>query len=320
MAAPDLTLTRSGEQAGGASDAFELFLTTYSGEVLTAFRRRTATDGRFMERTISSGHQAQFPVLGRTSAAYHTPGSYLTGAQSVPHGQRLIKIDNILLSDIAVAEFDELLNHYDVRGEYAMQQGEALAIQKDSHVLQVGILAARGTDVLNNALPDGGSSNNTDYATVGDTLASGITAAAQRLDENWVPDEDRYCYLKPAQFYLLQQTTKLLNKDWGGEGSLAAGTLPRITNVQLVKTNNFPAGSDVAAITGERNTYAVDAQNTVALVTHRSSVGTLRRMGVSTDAGWERMVQSWVLIAKYAMGHGILRPEAAFELRTADPA
>lgn len=318
MAAPDLTVNRPGEAAGGASDAFELFLTTYSGMVLNAFRRRVATDGKFVEREISQGHQAQFPVLGRTAAAYHTPGAYLTGAQSVAHGQRLIKIDNVLLSDIAVAEFDTLLNHFDVMGEYAMQQAEALAIQKDKHVLQVGLNAANGTDVLNNGLPDGTQLTNADYATVGDTLAAGITSAAQTMDENWVPDEDRYAFVKPAQFYLLQQTTKLLNRDWGGAGSLSEGTLPRITNVQLVKTNNFPAGTNVAAISGERNTdYAFNATNTAALVIHRSAVGTLRRMGVTTDAGWERMVQSWVLIAKYAMGHGILRPEAAVELQTA---
>lgn len=235
------------------------------------------------------------------------------------HGQRLIKIDHILLSDIAVSEFDELLNHYDVRGEYAMQQGEALAIQRDKHVLQTGILAARGTDVLNNELPDGGSSNNANYGTVGDTLAEGIAAAAQQLDENWVPEENRVCFLKPAQYYLLNQNPKLLDRDIGGSGSISTGQAPMVVGIPIVKSNNFPAGDDVSAITGERNTYAVDAQNTVALVTHRSAVGTLMRMGVTTDAGWERMVQSWVLIAKYAMGHGILRPEAAFELRTADP-
>lgn len=45
-------------QANTSGDAKALFLKVFAGEVLTAFKESTVTEGRFMERNIASGKSA----------------------------------------------------------------------------------------------------------------------------------------------------------------------------------------------------------------------------------------------------------------------
>ena len=53
----------------------ELFLERFGGEVLTTFTDTNVMMGLHEVRTIDSGKQANFPVLGTSKAAYHAPGS-----------------------------------------------------------------------------------------------------------------------------------------------------------------------------------------------------------------------------------------------------
>ena len=48
------------------------------------------------------------------------------------------------------------------------------------------------------------------------------------------------------------------------------------------------------------------------LVAHRSTVGTLTLKDLSVEHARRANLQADQIIAKYAMGHGGLRPEAAF--------
>ena len=72
------TPSRLGANNAGA-DKDALFLKVFSGEVLTAFEQQTIMMDKHQVRTIASGKSAQFPVMGRTSADYHTPGNEITG-------------------------------------------------------------------------------------------------------------------------------------------------------------------------------------------------------------------------------------------------
>jgi hypothetical protein len=146
--------------------------------------------------------------------------------------------------------------------------------------------------------------------------------AAQTFDEKDVPDSDRCAVIKPAQYYALARTTKVLNKDWGGDGSYSQGKAPKeIAGIELVKSNHLPQ-SNVAAVTGENNTYSGDFSNVAAAVFHQTAMGTVKLMDLAVQKTDERgdfavMYQGTLLVAKYVMGHGILRPECAIEVKTA---
>lgn len=255
----------------------------------------------------------QFPALGKTTASYHTPGNLIVG-QNILHNERVINIDGLLLSDAFVSNIDEAMNHYDVRGEYAKQLGEALALQYDKNLMQVTVLAARASATVSGG--DGGSSvTNAAAKTDGDILAGLIFDAGEDLDDRSVSEMDRYCILKPAQYNLLVQTTKVINRDWGGSGAYADGTVLKVDGISIVKSVNLPTGV-VSAASGENNTYNGDFSKTAGIVFHRSAVGTVKLLDLAVEKEYLIQNQGTLMVAKYAVGHGILRPESAVEIAT----
>ncbi|WP_222115602.1 major capsid protein, partial [Staphylococcus saprophyticus] len=84
-----------------AADKLALFLKVFGGEVLTAFARPAVTSNRHMQRQISSGKSAQFPVIGRTKAAYLQPGESLDDKRKdIKHTEKTINIDGLLTADV----------------------------------------------------------------------------------------------------------------------------------------------------------------------------------------------------------------------------
>lgn len=307
------TASRPGEAAGGSSDALELFLKKYAGEVLTAFERSTVMMSRHLVRTITNGKSAQFPVTGRATAAYVTPGNEVAGSTRA-HGERTINVDYPLVSSVYLAEWDELVNHYDVRSIYANQNAEALANSFDTTALIVLALAAGGTDVLNNELPDGYSLTDADAATNGESLAESAFKVAQRFDENWVPPSDRYLFVKPAQYYLLGQTTKVLNRDWGGSGAYAEGTVLKVGGLEIVKTNNLTQSNVAVNPAGANNIYSGDFSNVVCLAGHKSAIGTVKLKDIVTSLDWIPEKLAHLLMARMIVGSAPLRTEAAAKI------
>lgn len=313
----DMTVSRLG-QADGAGDAKALFLKKFAGEVMTAFEETNVFKDLHFMRTIESGKSASFPATWKADAGYHTPGNQILGAQTVKHNERIIHIDDLLISDVFVANIDEAMNHYDVRSIYSTEIGRALAKKFDQKVAQVGVLAARAAATVSGGF--GGSAlTNASAATDGSVLAGLAFDCSQTFDEKDVPEMDRAFVVRPAQYYLMAQTTNVINRDWGGSGVYADGTVLRVAGMQIVKSNNVP-NAVVAAVTGENNTYDGDFSTTVAIALQKSAIGTVKLMDLAVQQTGEEfavMYQGTLLVGKYAMGHGILRPECAIEVKTA---
>jgi len=306
----DNTLTRLGQQNNtGLTDA--LFLKVY-GEVLAAFQRTTKFMDRTFTRSIASGKSAQFPVIGRAAARYHTAGTEIAGT-TIAQNEKIITIDGLLISDVSIAEIDEVMNHYDVRSEFTRLLGEALAQELDRNIARTGLLAARSAS-WGGSMPGGTKLIVATAKTSGLDLAGAIFAGNTQLDENFCPETDRSAYVKPVQYALLVQETKNINKDWNASGSYADGSVQKIDSTEIVKTTSLPT-TNVTGTIG--NKYNVDASATAALLMHRSAVGTVKLMDMKLGVEWSERRQSTLMVAKNAVGHGILRPEAAVEIATA---
>ena len=99
-------------------------------------------------RTINNGKSATFPVTGTVTAGYHTAGNEITG-QAIKHNEKIINLDDMLLSDVFVAEVEELKNHYDVeRSIYSLKWGQALSNKVDKHLLSLAILASQASATI----------------------------------------------------------------------------------------------------------------------------------------------------------------------------
>lgn len=292
-----------------------LFLQVYAGELLTAFEETNVTADKHQVRTIQHGKSASFPATWKVTASYHTPGAELVG-QTSPLSERVISIDGMLVSDVFFAELDEAMSHFDVRSEYAKQAGAILAKTMDKNVLQAGVLAARASATVTGG--NGGTqltSSTTLYKTSAVDLAAGIYSAAQAMDEKDIPESDRFCFVKPAQYYLLAQSTALINRDWGGMGSYGEGKILQIAGLPIVKTNNLPT-TNLSQVSGTNNTYHGDFTKTAALVMHKGAVGTVKLISLVTSVDWDARRLGHLAVSRYAVGHGILRPECSVELKT----
>jgi len=299
-------------QVNGSGDARALYLKLFAGETLGAFAEHNVAMARSMVRTISGGKSAQFPATGKTTASYHTPGTMITG-NVINSNERVITIDDLLISPVFIANIDEALSQYEVRSEYAKQCGAALARTLDKNILQVGVLAARASATVSGG--DGGTVLTVSTAkTNADDLVAAIFDAVQAFDEKNVPETDRAVFVKPDQYYLLvNSSSKAIHRDYGGSGGIADGNIIKIAGAEIVKTNNLPTTNVNSGV----STYQGDFSNTAALVMHRSAVGTVKLVDLAVESDYLVQNQGTLLVAKLAVGHGILRPESAVEIATA---
>jgi hypothetical protein len=314
--------------ASGSEDA--LFLKVFSGEVLTAFERSSVTQGAEMVRSISNGKSASFPVMGRIAAAYHTPGSEITGTD-VNHNEKVITINDLLVSSAFLSNIEEAKNHWDVRSAYSNEIGRALAFQKDKHILQTIGQAAQGSANITGG--DAGTVlTNTGIAsatasTAANALIDELFDAASALDSHYVPKEGRKCFLRLEEYYKLANATNAVNVDFSGgnNGGVAEGRVMKVAGIELVPTPHFVA-SDLSSNTGVdggsatqggSNPQQVNLANYVALVCHPSAAGTVKLMDLATEMEYDIRRQGTLMVAKYAMGHGVLRPEAAVGIKEA---
>ena len=308
------TVSRLG-QVNTSGDVNALFLKVFSGEVLATFQRENQMLNMTSVRQISSGKSAQFPVIGTTSSGYHTPGNEITGS-SIKHAEKTINIDDLLISSAFMSNLDESKNHYDVRSIYTAEMGRALANTVDQNLLQLAVLGARGSATITGG--NGGKVvTDADADTNADSLIASIFECAQALDEKDVPSTDRFCIVKPAVYYKLVQNDKILNRDFGGQnGVFSDGTVIKVAGVNIVKANTaVNAFANVSQVTGTNNTYHGNFSTTVAVVFHKSAIGTVKLMDLGMESEYDIRRQGNLMVAKMALGHGILRPESACEIK-----
>lgn len=313
--------------AANAEDA--LFLKTFTGEVITSFDRASKTQGADSVRSISNGKSATFPVMGRTTAAYHTPGAEILGSD-VNHNEKVITINDLLVSSAFLSNIEEAKNHWDVRSNYSTEIGRALAFQKDKHVLQtIGQAAQQSTPNVTGG--DAGTvlTNTAIASATAATSANGfidsLFDAAKTLDDKYVPSEGRMCFLKPEMYYKLANATNAVNVDFSGgaNGGVASGRVLQIAGIKLISVPHFVSSNVTAvpdkgsATQGGANPQAVNLTAYEGLVCHPSAVGTVKLMDLATEMEYDIRRQGTLMVAKYAMGHGVLRCESAVGIKDA---
>ena len=317
-----------GNVNSGSTRDDALFLKVFAGEVITSFERASKTEGADMIRSISSGKSATFPVMGRVDAAYHAVGAEINGS-AVNHNEKVITINDLLISSVFLSNIEEAKNHWDVRSAYSQEIGRALAFTKDKHILQtIGQASLASANVSDSGYGAGATITNTGIASATDATAANamidaLFGAAKQLDANYVPSEGRKCFMRLEEYYKLANATNAVNVDFSGNGSIAEGKVLKIAGIELVPVAHFVAsnvnsGVDQGSATaGGSNPQAVNLTNYVALVSHPSAVGTVKLMDLAVEKEYDIRRQGTLMVAKYAMGHGVLRPEAAVGIKEA---
>ena len=341
MAMDPITLTRGGVINGDSGTWAKdnaLFLKVFSGEVLTAFKRICVFGDMIQKRSISSGRSAQFPVTGRFTADWQTPGQFVSGQGDMAQNEVIIKIDQYLTAAADIFDLDEAKAAYDIRSIYSTELGEALARAWDKRIARLLAIGARtSTGDLTANLPAGlspddpfrtGTQVDINKATpTADDLVASVFAAAEALDSKDISKENRCVVCTPESFYTLIQSSRAVNYDFnqqGANGSYSEGQIAKLAGFSIYSSNNIAQGN-VTAGTGEAGyvfngsdvVSTVDMTNTKMLAFQRNGIGavTLKDISMSqTGNDYEVMYNSTKLKAQYAAGFGVLRPECCVEI------
>lgn len=298
----------------------ELALKVWAGVLLGAYNKATVTEGRHMQRTISSGKSAQFPVFGPGTTVFHTRGQEIT-FQEMGATERVVSIQDLLLAPYFIDVLDEAKAHFDIRREIATQQGQQLAEQADLRVLMSKIVASRTaaniTYPVGQETPAGDRITGATIGTDAAVLKAGIYDAAEDLDEHNVPASDRYVFLAPAQYYLLLQDGEFIDRDFndGENGSRATAVMRNAADFEVVKTNNLPRANETGDSDFPSN-LQIDYSANIAVCSHMSAAASVTLIGLGFESEYDANRQGHMMIAKYAKGFDYLRPEAAVELAT----
>ena len=322
-----------------AADQDTLFLQVFSGEVLTAFEEANVMRELHTVRTISEGKSASFPVTGVAGAAYLTAGEDIYDGSNhlskIKHSEKVITIDDLLVSSTFIADIDSLRNHFDLRSIYSRELGKALAKRFDLAVMKTLVAGAGAAEATDQPAGISITGFGAFADANGEKVLDAIVDIAQTLDENDIPDDgDRFAVLPPELYYLLISDASgniALNKDYGGVGSIAQGNVPMVAGIKIFKSNHV---KDIAVADGSQiqdddsaknnpfddagasaaNGYNADLSALRFIGGHRSGVGTVKLLDLATDMDYSVQRQGTLLVAKYAMGHNFLRQGACVKV------
>ena len=318
----DQVVSRLG-QFNASGDARELFLKLYAGEVLTAFEEKNIFMGLHRTRSITNGKSASFPLVGTANADYHTPGEFIMG-EKVKHGERVVTIDDLLVSAQFIANIDEAMNHYDVRSIYSKEAGNALSNAADRNIARIIAKAASITDATAAAAQFGASFDDEVYTdnvavagSAGADIVNAIYDALEEFDKKDITGE-KVAVLTPSEYYKLFNASNLdglayMNKDVGGSGSLTSGATPVVGGVRILMSNPIPT-TDETGVAGVRENYRGDYTGLKGLIFTQDAAATVKLMDLATESEYQIQRQGTLAVAKYAMGHNILRPACAIAL------
>ena len=319
----------------------DLFLKQFAGEVLTSFEERNIFMPLHRVRTITSGKSAQFPVTGVASAAYHTAGSTIYGGE-VEHSEVTVTVDDLLVSSTFVPKIDEAMNHYDVRSIYSAEMGNALANTADKNIASIIYQSATGagTGDLEAQWTNGDFANLSNGTTgakgkidISDTSAEGTgTYTAQNIvdgiidslmtfDKHDVTGE-KYCVLTPEAYYtLMGADSTAINRDQGGNGSVAGGNVPTVGGVKILMSNHLPTADEGSVPLNESERGATPYTGSGAfdadlkgMVFTKDAAATVKLLDLGVESEYQIERQGTLMVAKYAMGHNKLRNKAAIAL------
>ena len=324
-----MTVTYIGANDGAHADLGEeraLYLKMFAGEVLTAFPEYAIFLDKHRVKTAQNGKSAQFPLIGRMPAAeYHTPGEEILG-QEAPLGERVIEVDRLLISHLFVDNLDAKLAHFEHRGELSKNMSLRLSQTYDNHVGR-NLIKAAGTTTPIAADSTMSGTIITDANLVSATASTKLDAyvdsfflARETLDGKWVNDGTIWCAVEPTNYYFLVRNAmasgySLIDRDINGAGSIATGEITGVAGLKLVSFPGLPTANYSA-----ETFHNVDCRNTRGIIWTQSAVGTVKVFDIGVETDYIVGRQGTLVVAKYAMGHGVLQAECAIQLRDAAPA
>ena len=149
------------------------------------------------------------------------------------------------------------------------------------------------------------------------------------MDKKNVPGEGRVALLPPTEYYkLVNENKDAINRDYNpeGNGSVAAGNIMSVAGIRILKSNHIPQTNETGA-TNVHNSSLINNDvfegsgvgygsfnfsNMIGIGFQTEAVGTVKLLDLAMESEYYMERLGTLLLAKYAMGHGILRNECCY--------
>ena len=190
-----------------------------------------------------------------------------------------------MVADVAILEVDELMSYFDVRQIYTTELGRALAVEYDKRVARMIFAAAsNSTEPLNKSSNSGrtgqGLTLGTDYTASGatrqakgDALVNAIFDARVGFEGKDVSIEDMCAVFGPEDYYLITQSSRAINADFGGSGTIADGRTLQVAGIPILMSNHVTQKSH-SLVAGDHNSdYAQNLSKCKGLIFNKEVVG-----------------------------------------------
>lgn len=261
---------------------------------------------------------ASFPVMGRALAQYLEAGSSLDDQRkAMHHNEKVITIDGLLTADAMIADIDDAMNHYDVRSEYSKQLGESLAVSADCAIInEIANLCKKdmtaNIPTANGILGTGTGTElvvgeNTGDAAYGTKVLNALIQARAEMTKNYVPASERVFVCSPDTYSALLMALMPSAANYQALFNPETGKLMPVAGFEIMEVPHFGQAAAGAKHPLETSLATAELQG---VVFHRSAAATVKLKDLAMERARRTEYQADQIVAKYAMGHGGLRPEA----------
>lgn len=321
-----------------SSGDFGLSLKQYWGSCVEAFRDESILfDGSLNvidRKSITGTNSYQFLMMSDLpNSEEHTPGDELLGQQfEVQDGT--ITVDTILASHADVPLDQMLQSHFDITAKLGPKQGKRLARDMDARLFNLAISTARSAAVTKNGLSihNGGNRVTNSAVTVATRYPVSSTGAqnfradaanlAQLMDEDFVPEDNRYLMITPYIRRVLGMDTTIFDVRYGQNGSennlnkrligeiegfkvlVAKGRIPS-TNITSYTQSKYN-GNYLVTGTGEPVALAL-----CGAMDGSAAMGMVTLQGIRTVGMADERRNTFFLKAQMLVGAGSLHPWCA---------
>jgi len=325
----------------GSTD-YGLNLTQYWGAMLEQFYAKTVfydQDAQiFAYKNITQGKSHQFIQINEDPTPEdHTPGPELLG-QDYEFDEGTITVDDILVSHFEVPIDQEMLSHFDVMMPLMRKLGRSLAQTYDQRLARLLTLTARtaaktGYHNGGNIVERVGASGEVTAYPASSTGAANFRADAAELarlmDDDNVPEDGRFLFIKPYICEVLSYDTRILSTDYDPTlpNHLLNRMIGKLEGFNVIKTNHIPSTTVTTGPSKYQGDFAYDGATAqpVALAAcgamdSEAACGVVEAMmpTVVIIPSSQRNRLTTHMRAQMMIGAGTLSPYCAGEIRVDD--
>lgn len=262
---------RDGHQGGINSGAVNpLYIEQYGGEVEHRILKESFMRQFFQFKSVRGTDTITNDRMGFTALQKVSRGVRPTDS-SPTFDNISVKVDTLVLARTNQFLLDDFLQHLSVRKEVGIEHGKTIGKFFDEAFIIQGIKAAQITNKdpdgvslggwegqaptnISRTAPEGFQGGTAVILPLaldeldGDAMSQAIQDMCQNIEEKDVELSGGVVLVRPAQYYALLNSDKLMNKDFSSmNGDFAQGKVLMANGVRIQTTNRFPTLAGGAA-------------------------------------------------------------------------